>query len=137
LDRGRLRQAVFGMAALGNVLPALPAAGEEARRAATTRFNQAMLARAVSAPGEAALASPVLGSGIGLGPLDRILLGAAHTGGDLVAFTWGALCAMGHKLSQDGKPIQTVEDARPLIEDRIHHFRAALLPWLRQLGVGD
>ena len=30
LDRVRLRQAVFGMAALGNIVPALPATGEDA-----------------------------------------------------------------------------------------------------------
>ena len=43
LDRNRLRQAVFGMAALGNLLPALPAQGDEARLAAAARFNRVML----------------------------------------------------------------------------------------------
>lgn len=69
LDRNRLRQAVFGMAALGNVMPALPAEGEDARRAATARFNQAALRD--SAGRATVLASPVLGAGVTLSSTDR------------------------------------------------------------------
>jgi hypothetical protein len=73
-DPNRLRQAIFGMAALGNVLPALPAAGEEARRQACARFNQAALSRTDSSISSTWLASPVLGTGVPLGAVDAMLL---------------------------------------------------------------
>lgn len=63
LDRPHLRQAVFGMAALGNIAPALPADGDEARRGGTARFNHSVLSRPTAGPADTVLASPVLGSG--------------------------------------------------------------------------
>ena len=77
-DRGRMRQALFGMAACGNVLPALPAEGEKARRASTARYNRAVLARPATDSSNTILASPVLGAGVAIASADRALLGAAR-----------------------------------------------------------
>ena len=79
LDRVKLRQAVFGMAALGNILPALPAAGEAARRESTERFNQSVLRTPIAGTADLALASPVLGAGVHVNLIDRLFLGAPRT----------------------------------------------------------
>jgi SAM-dependent methyltransferase len=134
LGHGRLRQAVFGMAALGNVLPALPADGEASRQSATWRFNRAVLARAAEGAQQAALASPVLGSGIGLSLVDRMLLAAPATS-DAVAWVLERLQTLGHQPMRDGKPVETGQDARAVIEERAGYFRDALQPWLRTIGV--
>ena len=133
-DRGRARQAVFAMAALGNILPALPAAGEEARSSAAARFNHASLARALSTPGPVALASPVLGSGIGLSPIDRILLDAPKSG-DTLAWLRQRMRLGGHKLTRDGRPVESNDEVRAMLEERIGHFQRETQPWLRQLGI--
>ncbi len=72
-DANKLRQAVFGMAALGNVWPALPAAVSERSRESAARFNKAVLERP-EPPGGTWLASPVLGTGVPVGPADHALL---------------------------------------------------------------
>ncbi|HWM42959.1 MAG TPA: class I SAM-dependent methyltransferase [Burkholderiales bacterium] len=120
-DVNKLRQGLFGMAALGNVWPALPAAAEAAARQGAARFNKAVLGRPEQ-PGGIWLASPVLGSGVPLATVDRVLL-HAHP-----------------------KPEQGVEHVRKVLgepkegaplEERVKRFYSDVLPFLRQLGVTD
>ena len=115
-DASKLRQGVFGMAALGNVWPALPASGEDARRAAAERFNQAVLAR--PEPGAAWLASPVLGSGVPLGTVDRVLLQTRPKPEQ----------ALAHVRRMLGEPKEG-----PPLEERVKRFYGEMLPFLQQV----
>ena len=118
-DASRLRQALFGMAALGNVWPAASAAGEDARRQAAARFNKAVLERP-EPPGALYLASPVLGSGVPLTAVDHILLRTRAQPGDAVNLV--------------RKTIGDPAEGAPL-EERVRRFYADLAPHLRQLQV--
>ncbi|HRH79895.1 MAG TPA: class I SAM-dependent methyltransferase [Thiobacillaceae bacterium] len=135
LDRVHTRQAVFGLAALGNLAVALPAAGEAERRAATDRYNAAILARPAAHPGGTMLASPVLGCGVPASLIDLLLL--ADTGGEDGAAerVMDALAAGGHKLQKDGKALEDRDELRILVEARTRSFHAAQLPFLRLAGV--
>jgi len=118
-DPSRLRQGLFGMAALGNVWPALPVAGEKERRETAARFNKAVLERP-EPPGGIWLASPVLGSGVSLGAVDRVLLQARPQPEQ----------ALEHLRRVLGEP----KEGAPL-EERVRRFYSDVLPFLQQLGV--
>lgn len=134
LNRNQVRQAVFGMAAFGNVLPALPAAGDATRRASCARFNQAILARPATA-GLTMLASPLWGSGVALNLFDRLLLSGPRQPRDAVESALKSILDSGHKLMKDGKPVTDVAEIRPMIEERATFFFAELLPFFRQIGI--
>lgn len=134
LDRARLRQAVFGMAALGNLLPALPAAGEKARRAATDRFNASVLAAQPASTGALVLASPVLGSGVMLDFLDRVLLQGPSKEGAAIDHARRLLDKGGVALRKSGKAVEDAEERAALLEERAAFFFRDMLPLLRQLG---
>lgn len=132
--RARVRQAVFALAALDNVLPALPAAGEEERRARTRRFNAALLARK-NLNEYGVLASPVLGSGLALPLLDRLFLASGKAGAEAVAFARSALAAAGMTLKMGEQPARTEADAARLLEARAEKFFGEDLPYYRLAGV--
>lgn len=132
-ERNRLRQAVFGMAALGNVFPALPAEGEGERRAASARFNQAALLDAQAG----ALASPVLGAGVPLSLVDRVLLSSRGDQAAAIARVKAAIAASGQKIMHNDKPVESPEAIDAAVAEKARHFFGELLPFYRQLGVVD
>jgi SAM-dependent methyltransferase len=137
LDRNRLRQAVFGMAALGNVLPALPAEGEAARRRATTRFNRAILSRPAAGPAPTVLASPVLGYGAFLPFIDRLFLEAPKDERKAAEHVGSVMRQRGLKLAKGGTVVEGGDQAREMIAERARAFFSELLPYYRQLGLLD
>lgn len=137
LDRSHLRQAVFGMAALGNVLPALPVANEQARRASTSRFNRLLLAGPATTELDTVLASPVLGSGVFVGLLDRIFLAAARPENEAIEFAREVVSRRKLKLAKDGKLLETEAQIRASIAEKARLFFGETLPLYRQLGVLD
>lgn len=135
-NSGQTRQALFGMAALGNVLPALPVVEEENRRQSTTRFNEAALTEAITNGSSAALASPVLGNGHLLSIVDALLLHNHMNGrGDAIEYVKNELTRVGAKLVQDGKTIDSDQENRALIEHQAEKFQQMDLPLLTQLGI--
>jgi SAM-dependent methyltransferase len=135
-SRAHARQALFGMAALGNVLPALPARDEAQRRAATARFNDAVLAQPPSSR-NLLLASPVLGTGISLNLIDRLLLQGPRKHGDAVEHALKAFLQMNAKARRGDKPIESTADTRVMIDERAAFFFSDLLPYLRLVGVAE
>jgi SAM-dependent methyltransferase len=135
LDRVRLRQAVFGMAALGNVLPALPEAGEAERRAAAARFNRAVLRNPVPISTATMLASPVLGAGIAVSLIDRAFLSAPREESAAVEYVRKTIQASRQKPVKDGKPVESEQAIQVMVQERARSFVSALLPFLHQLGV--
>jgi len=137
LNRGKLRQAVFGMAALGNLLPALPAAGDDARREAAERFNQAALRTPITGTADLALASPVLGAGVPVNLVDRLFLSSPREPDQAIARALGILVAGKVKVSKDGKPLDSAADIEAYVRDRAKFFFTDFLPFLKLLRVVD
>jgi SAM-dependent methyltransferase len=135
LDQRRLRQAVFGMAALGNILPALPATGEEMRRAGTDKFNRAVLKSSPPRSVRTMLASPVLGAGVAISFIDRLFLNAPRKVREAIDSAKQFFSANGHLLMKDNKPVEDEQEAETILEERAKLFFGELLPFLRQLGV--
>lgn len=135
-ERGQVRQALFGMAALGNVLPALPTDGDEARRTPTSQFNEAALAEAILSGSYATLASPVLGNGVSVSFVDALLLQNQMSGGEEpVVHVQRGMQRAGAKLVLHGKPVEAEEQNRALIEGHVDRFSRDLMPFLTQLGI--
>lgn len=137
LDRDRLRQAVFGTAALGNVRPALPAAGEEARRAATRRFNRAILASPARGPASTVLASPLLGCGVFIHFIDRLFLEGPQDEYQAAAHVEAVMAERGLKVAKGRQIVEGEGDARQVLVERARHFFQDLIPYYRQMGVLD
>ncbi len=135
MNRPRVRQAVFGMAALGNIVPALPAAGEETRWTAAASFNKAVLARPVDAE-NAMLASPIWGSGVALNLLDKLLLIGPRRHDDAVEHALKAWLSSGSRLGSD-RPGVSLQETRARIDERAAYFLGELLPFFRQIGVAE
>jgi SAM-dependent methyltransferase len=135
LDRVRLRQAVFGMAAFGNLMPALPAQGEAERRAATDGFNAAVLGRPLDGSKTTMLASPVLGSGVPIGFLDRIFLRGPANEGEAIDHARRAIESGGLGIVKSGKPVDSAAERDKVLVERAQFFFGELLPFLRMLGV--
>jgi len=137
LDRVGLRQAVFGMAAVGNLLPALPVAGEDIRHDGAARFNRAALRAPIAGTADLALASPVLGAGVQINLVDRLFLGAPRDEAQAVAAALRALAAGGIRLRREGKDLESAADLKAYVRERAKFFFSDFLPFLRLLGVAD
>jgi SAM-dependent methyltransferase len=135
LDRLKLRQAVFGLAALGNLLPGLPAAGEDARAETANHFNHAALRAPVSGTADIALASPVLGAGVQVNLVDRLFLAAPRNEAQAIAAALRVLAAGRIKLRRDGKELESATDIEAYVRERAKFFFTDFLPFLRLLRV--
>jgi SAM-dependent methyltransferase len=137
LDRAKLRQAIFGMTAFGNVLPALPAEGEARRHERTTRFNRAVLGTPPSGPADRYLASPVLGAGISVNFIDQLFLAEPRDEAQAVANVIAKITSSGAKLRKGDKVLETAADIESFIKERAKFFFADYLPFLKLLRVVD
>jgi hypothetical protein len=137
LNPMQLRQALFGMAALRNVQPALPAAGEPARRASVARFNRLQLAAPVSTALDSVLASPVTGAGVFIGVLERLFLESARPEAEALAYARDAVERRKLGLSKEGRLLTGDDEVRAAIGEKARAFFEHALPYYRQLGVLD
>jgi SAM-dependent methyltransferase len=135
LDRIRLRQAVFGMAALGNLLPALPVTGEDARVEAAGHFNQAALRTPLGGTADFGVASPVLGAGIQVNLVDRLLLAAPRDEAQAIAAALRVLGTGKIKLRKEKKELDSPADLEAYVRERAQFFFKDFLPFLRLLRV--
>lgn len=129
MNRPKVRQAVFGMAALGNILPVPAAEGEAVRRVASAKFNKAALSGPMTA-GNTILASPVWGSGVALNRLDRLLLAGPRKHDDAVEHALKTFLGSGGQ-------VVSMQETRAMIDERAAYFLEELLPFLRQIGVAE
>jgi hypothetical protein len=81
------------------------------------------------------LASPVLGCGIRLGLVELLLF---RHGGENIQAVEAALAGMGvrgTRIERDGRPVETLDDLRMLVQERAGFFREELEPFLRVVGI--
>lgn len=134
-ERARLRQAVFGLAALNNLLPALPAEGEDRRRESTDRFNRAVLAAPITGAGDTFLASPVLGMGLAVNLIDRLFLGSAHDEAGALARVHAAIATGGLKVRTGERVLDAADEIEAHVRERAAFFFRDFLPFLRLAGI--
>lgn len=137
LNRVQLRQAVFGLAALGHVTTALMARDEAARRISTDRYNAAALARARVSTSDAVLASPVLGCGVKINFVDVLLLSEAQDDSDAFEQLLATLPRLGQHFQKDGKPLDNPIEIRARLAERKQVFLGDLRPFLKLVGIVD
>jgi SAM-dependent methyltransferase len=135
LDELQLRQALFGMAALRNVAPALPVAGEALRRQTCERFNRVLLESDEAGAAVQDLASPVLGAGVAIDPIDQLFLRAGRDETAAFAAVLTDLRARGlHPGDADSPEGESLET---FVARRCRFFFTSLLPFLRLVGISD
>lgn len=135
MNRIQLRQIVFSLAALNNLTLALPAEGEEARRSATNRYNQAVLSRATAYPNGTVLTSPVLGGGVSLRLVDLLLLRNPVDDGGATNRVLAEIKQAGLAPSLDPAVPNAAEMYRGRIEQQVREFFEITLPFIRVVGV--
>ncbi|RJG11732.1 class I SAM-dependent methyltransferase [Massilia cavernae] len=87
------------------------------------------------------LASPLLGSGVGAGLIDRLLFDALEHNVNpedtaaLAEHIWAILGSQGRQMLKDGKALTTAEENLSDIRDRVDTIVRTRLPLWRQLGI--
>ncbi len=101
----------------------------------TQAINQAMMARAVAGRYVAALASPLIGSGIEVDRGDVLFLAARAAGASLPEFAWAALQRAGVCLTHEGKTLEGDAANLQELQRRAGEFEQSRLPLYRTLGI--
>lgn len=121
----------------GHVHPAQAVSKTQRRRSAA--LNTHLCARARSTGEVGFLASPVIGSGIGIDQFQQLFLLALQKGRKTpaaqAAFAWDALRAQGRTLVRHGKALQTAEENVAELTQHATTFAEKRLPLLKALGI--
>jgi hypothetical protein len=129
-------QAAVVLIASGHVAPALDAEGEEGRQASVARFNKAVLARVANGGGESTLASPVLGTGLPVPPVDRLFLAAeAANLPQPVEWLLKTMTARSQQILKEGRPVASGDEARAELQLSHTEFRKYRMPFYQGMGV--
>lgn len=123
------------LVSLGFADPGIAVVASPEARGRARIMNDALCRAADEGSEVRVLASPVLGSVIQAGRIERLFLEALGKGESLSSWTWKSLEGQGHRLTHDGKVLQTEAESMELlrkIEDRFHQKFEGL--W-KQLGI--
>ena len=101
----------------------------------TQAINQAMMTRAVAGRYVAALASPLIGSGIEVDRGDVLFLAARAAGASLPEFAWAALQRARVCLTHEGKTLEGDAANLQELQRRAGEFEQSRLPLYRTLGI--
>lgn len=128
-------RAMMSIVSLGYAQVCLPAAGDAERRKRTDRFNDVVVRRATLHGNLRFMASPVLGSGLYVDPVDSIIATAVREGREPVQFTVERLQALKQSPVKDGQPITDPAAVRAEMEKRVQSFHDGGLAFLHALGI--
>jgi len=128
-------RAMMSIVSLGYAQVCLPAAGDAERRKRTDRLNDVVLRRATQSGSPRFMASPVLGSGLYVDPVDSMIAVALRSGRDPVDLTLERLRALNQSPVKDGQPITDPAAIRAEIENRVRSFHDGGLAMLQALGI--
>ncbi len=134
LGSGRVLEALIVLLSAEYVMPAVEPAPYTVM--ATKRLNCALLKREVDNLGKQFLASPVLQNAIKVDWLERLLIICEIDGNpDPLSFIWEKMETSRHKLTKEGKVIQSMVENLDELAVQIDTFRTSQLPLLQQLGI--
>jgi SAM-dependent methyltransferase len=135
IGQGGLLQAIGMLCAMRHLVAALPAGGDDLRKANTDRFNAAVLARARHSDELRWLASPVLGTGVMIERFAQLFLLGEKLGRRPVEFALEVLQRQGQRLMRNGQALETDVENRSEMHSAWEDFQATQMPRLRRLGV--
>jgi SAM-dependent methyltransferase len=135
IGQGGLLQAVGMLCAMRHLVAALPAEGDDLRKASTDRFNAAVLARARYSDDVRYLASPKLGTGVVIERFGQLFLLGERLGRRPVEFALEVLQQQGQRLMKNGQAVETDAENRSEMHSAWDDFRTTQMPLLRRLGV--
>lgn len=140
VSSGMWEQMAALLAASGQALvfnkPAAPASGAQA-----LAMNRALAAHARYGDDYQVMASPLLGSAVATGLIERMLYAALSKGiseddpAKLARAVWGMLGPLGRRIVKDGKELTTAEENLPEIEKGIREIIEMRMPIWRKLGM--
>ncbi|HYG89668.1 MAG TPA: methyltransferase regulatory domain-containing protein [Azospirillum sp.] len=99
------------------------------------RFNAAVLERNRHSPEIRQLASPVLGTGVMVGLLERLFLLAEHRGEDPADLAWTVLRERGKRLRREGEELTTDAENVAELKRLYGAFVGGQRAWLKGLGI--
>ncbi len=111
---------------------------KEEQRLSSKKFNGQMCVRAIKGASSLALASPVLGGGLLVSPIEMLILTGMHQGHDtpqsLVEFVYEITKKQGRELKKENTVLSEAESKAEFLEI-IQLFTAKRLPLLQGLGI--
>ncbi|MDE2363016.1 MAG: methyltransferase regulatory domain-containing protein [Hyphomicrobiales bacterium] len=117
----------------GDLQPALPAEGNDARAAATRDFNSAVLARTARGEDLFYLASPVTGGGVRVDRLTQLYLAAKRKGAeDPAGFVANVVGAIEQPAQTNGEDAGARDKA---LRARLAHIENSIAPTLAKVGI--
>lgn len=135
MGRDEVVRAMMTLVSVTYATVALPVEGEAARRARTDRFNAVAVRRMLDGKPPRALASPVLGNGVPIDPIDCFCLAAIADGRDRVDFVLDRIAATGQPIAKAGKTITDPDVLRAEIAVRVAATTAEGPGVLATLGI--
>ncbi len=108
----------------------------EKTRATSLTLNQELCRRAEIGEAVPVLASPVIGTGMAVNPVEQLFIrGKNINATDIPAFAIQKLQSQGKSVMVDGKPTNDPNQAKQVIAERFNTFHTNRLPLLQRLGV--
>lgn len=127
----RLIQSLIVMTGLGYAHPVV----EGIEPAAATRFNRAIIQRAIHSGDINFLCSPMIGNGVNVSRLEQLLLLAESDASKGLEFIWQTLKHSGLKFTKEGKTLETAEENWQFLQESAQTFAQNRRPILQQLGI--
>jgi SAM-dependent methyltransferase len=131
---GSITDAIKVLVGRGDLQPALPAAGDEARTASARAFNAAVLERAMESAEFGYLASPVTGGAVRVDRLAQLYLFARQRGFPDPAEMLATL-ARGAVATGDDGASPSAEAGRAFAQSEKARIETAVVPVLEKLGI--
>jgi hypothetical protein len=128
-------RAMMSIVSLGYAQVCLSAAGDAERRVRTDRFNNVVAQRALKGGHPRFMASPVLGSGFFIDPIDSMIAVAVRAGRDPTELVLERLRTLNQSILKDGQPVTDPAVARAEVESRARNFLDGGLAFLHTLGL--
>ena len=132
----KIAQAIVVLVGLGAVNPCQDESSAKKTKKTSDALNLYICEQAQFGTSLNALASPVMGCGIGVERINQLfLLGMHRKQKDLIGFVWNVLRANGDVLLKDGKPIQSVEGNMAELTEKLARFQEKMLPIYKAAGI--
>ncbi len=131
---GSITDAIKVLVGRGDLQPALPAAGDEARASSVRAFNGAVLERAMASAEFGYLASPVTGGAVRVDPLSQLYLFARQRGFPDPAELLATL-AQGAGATGDDGTSPSAEAGRAFAQSEKARIETTVVPVLEKLGI--
>jgi SAM-dependent methyltransferase len=131
---GSITDAIKVLVGRGDLQPALPAAGDEARAASVRAFNGAVLERAMESAEFSYLASPVTGGAVRVDRLSQLYLFARQRG-FLDPAEMLATLAQGAVATGDDGASPSAEAGRAFAQSEKARIETTVVPVLEKLGI--